>query len=162
MVAKTFQGENYELRGEPFSEGKKSYIIAYNKKTKKERKVRWYSEVEYAVLYPNEAKLVVTQKPRWEVLGFGAKDGSITVFAAKKISKETEKWLEESCARRNRFWDWHLLNGVSVDGIPEDIKPVELKWSEVCDESGDNLMSESELDKVIMKKIGRRPSKSLL
>ena len=56
MVAKTFQGENYELRGEPFSEGKKSYIIVYNKKTKKERKVRWYSEVEYAVLYPNEAK----------------------------------------------------------------------------------------------------------
>ena len=31
MVAKTFQGENYELRGEPFSEGKKSYIIVYNK-----------------------------------------------------------------------------------------------------------------------------------
>ena len=162
MVAKTFQGENYELRGEPFSEGKKSYIIVYNKKTKKERKVRWYSEVEYAVLYPNEAKLVVTQKPRWEVLGFGAKDGSITVFAAKKISKETEKWLEESCARRNRFWDWHLPNGVSVNGIPEDIEPVELKWSEVCDESGDNLMSEGELDKIIMKKIGRRPSKSLL
>ena len=162
MVAKTFQGENYELRGEPFSEGKKSYIIVYNKKTKKERKVRWYSEVEYAVLYPNEAKLVVTQKPRWEVLGFGAKDGSITVFAAKKISKETEKWLEESCARRNRFWDWHLPNGVSVEGIPEDIEPVELKWLEVCDESEDNLMSESELDKIIMKKIGRRPSKSLL
>ena len=162
MVAKTFQGENYELRGEPFSEGKKSYIIVYNKKTKKERKVRWYSEVEYAVLYPNEAKLVVTQKPRWEVLGFGAKDGSITVFAAKKISKETEKWLEESCARRNRFWDWHLPNGVSVNGIPEDIESVELKWSEVCDESGDNLMSEGELDKIIMKKIGRRPSKSLL
>ena len=162
MVAKTFQGENYELRGEPFSEGKKSYIIVYNKKTKKERKVRWYSEVEYAVLYPNEAKLVVTQKPRFEVLGFGSKDGSITVFAAKKISKETEKWLEESCARRNRFWDWHLPNGVSVDGIPEDIKPVELKWSEVCNESSDNLMSESELDKIIMKKIGRRPSKSLL
>ena len=162
MVAKTFQGENYELRGEPFSEGKKSYIIVYNKKTKKERKVRWYSEVEYAVLYPNEAKLVVTQKPRWEVFGSGAKDGSITVFAAKTISKETEKWLEDSCARRNRFWDWHLPNGVSVNGIPEDIEPVELKWSEVCDESGDNLMNESELDKVIMKKIGRRPSKSLL
>ena len=162
MVAKTFQGENYELRGEPFSEGKKSYIIVYNKKTKKERKVRWYSEVEYAVLYPNEAKLVVTQKPRWEVLGFGAKDGSITVFAAKKISKETEKWLEDSCARRNRFWDWHLPNGASVNGIPEDIESVELKWSEVCDESGDNLMSEGELDKIIMKKIGRRPSKSLL
>ena len=162
MVAKTFQGENYELRGEPFSEGKKSYIIVYNKKTKKERKVRWYSEVEYAVLYPNEAKLVVTQKPRWEVLGFGAKDGSITVFAAKKISGETQKWLEDSCARRNRFWDWHLPNGVSVNGIPEDIEPVELKWSEVCDESGDNLMSENELDKIIMKKIGRRPSKSLL
>ena len=162
MVAKTFQGENYELRGEPFSEGKKSYIIVYNKKTKKERKVRWYSEVEYAVLYPNEAKLVVTQKPRWEVLGFGAKDGSITVFAAKKISKETQKWLEDSCARRNRFWDWHLPNGVSVNGIPEDIESVELKWSEVCDESGDNLMSEGELDKIIMKKIGRRPSKSLL
>lgn len=162
MVAKTFQGENYELRGESFSEGKKSYIIAYNKKTKKERKVRWYSEVEYAVLYPNEAKLVVTQKPRWEVLGFGAKDGSITIFSAKKISKETEKWLEESCARRNRFWDWHLPNGVNVEEIPEDIVPVELKWSEVCNESGDNLMSESELDKIIMKKIGRRPSKSLL
>lgn len=162
MVAKTFQGENYELRGEPFSEGKKSYIIAYNKKTKKERKVRWYSEVEYAVLYPNEAKLVVTQKPRWEVFGFGAKEGSITVFAAKKISKETEKWLEDSYARRNRFWDWHLPNGVSVDEIPEDIKPIELKWSEVCDESGDNLMSENELDKIIVKKIGRRPSKSLL
>ena len=46
--------------------------------------------------------------------------------------------------------------------FPEDIVPVELKWSEVCDESGDNLMSESELDKIIMKKIGRRPSKSLL
>ena len=162
MVAKTFQGENYELRGEPFSEGKKSYIIVYNKKTKKERKVRWYSEVEYAVLYPNEAKLVVTQKPRFEVLGFGSKDGSITVFAAKKISKETEKWLEDSCARRNRFWDWHLPNGVSVEGIPEDVKPIELKWSEVCNENGDNLMSESELDKIIMKKIGRRPSKSLL
>ena len=162
MVAKTFQGENYELRGEPFSEGKKSYIIVYNKKTKKERKVRWYSEVEYAVLYPNEAKLVVTQKPRWEVLGFGSKDGSVTVFRAKKISGDSQKWFEESCARRNKFWDWHLPNGVSVEGIPEDVKPVELKWLEVCDESGDNLMSESELDKVIMKKIGRRPSKSLL
>ena len=55
-----------------------------------------------------------------------------------------------------------MPNGVSVNGIPEDIESVELKWSEVCDESGDNLMSESELDKIIMKKIGRRPSKSLL
>ena len=46
--------------------------------------------------------------------------------------------------------------------MPEDVKPVEVKWSEVCNESGDNLMGESELDKVIMKKIGRRPSKTLI
>ena len=50
MVAKTYQ--SLEIQGEPFEENKRLYVNVVTKSGLK--KVRWYTDVEYRRMYPNE------------------------------------------------------------------------------------------------------------
>ena len=79
-VAKSFQ--SFEMLTEPYTVSGKQYIKVRNPKTGTERQVRWYSDSEFAKLYP-EAKVAVQvhdafYKPQKEVLGFTK--GYITIF----------------------------------------------------------------------------------
>ena len=49
MVAKSFQ--NMKQLGEPFNEKGKMYVNVKNEKSGTVRKVRWYTESEYAKMY---------------------------------------------------------------------------------------------------------------
>ena len=81
-VAKSFQ--TFEQLCEPYSTSGKMYIQVKNPKTGTIRTVRWYTEKEYAKMYPSEisvtTKKVKTQK---EVLGF--EKGYITFINRKNF-----------------------------------------------------------------------------
>ena len=79
MVAKSFQ--KMEVISEPYNENGRAYVIVKNKDTGKTRAVRWYTESEYAKLYPEEtvsaAKGTPGLKTHKEALGF---DKAILLF----------------------------------------------------------------------------------
>ena len=81
-VAKTY--EKFEIQGEPFTENKRAYVIV--KTPKGDKKVRWYSEKEYARMYPDAQTVTKTSNYR-QALGF--KDaGYITIYLGENESNE--------------------------------------------------------------------------
>ena len=67
MVAKSYQG--LATFGEPFEENKKMYIVVVTSRGA-HKKVRWYTDAEYAKMYPDEAPVVKRIRPVKDVLGF--------------------------------------------------------------------------------------------
>lgn len=142
MVAKSFQSMTQLT--EPYAVGDKMYVDVKNEKTGTVRKVRWYTDKEYAKLYPGEKipvsedTIKVSQK---NALGF--QYGYITIF--KGDIEANAEWFEKSIARFCRWWGWYI---VSTDTIPMDlptgIQPIELKWDAVGNDDG-NLKSESQV-----------------
>ena len=54
MVAKSFQ--NFEVLTDVYEISGKKYVRVRNPKTGTERQVRWYTEKEYARMYPEDVK----------------------------------------------------------------------------------------------------------
>jgi hypothetical protein len=134
MVAKSFQ--NMTQLCEPYSANGKMYVKVRNEKTGTERQVRWYSESEYAKLYPEEKIVVaVTPKvnPQKEVLGFTK--GYITIFKGK--IEENLEWFEDSNARYCRWWGWYIISTEDVPAdLPQGIETIKLDWANVGNENG--------------------------
>ena len=132
MVAKSFQ--SMKQLGEPFCEKGKMYVNVQNEKTGTVRKVRWYTEAEYAKMYGEKVdaptKVFKTQK---QVLGF--ENGYVTIF--KGDTYANLEWFQKSIARYCKWWGWYI---VSTEAIPFDLpvglEPVELKWELVGEEEG--------------------------
>jgi hypothetical protein len=140
-VAKSFQ--TFEQLCEPYSTSGKMYIQVKNPKTGTIRTVRWYTEKEYAKMYPSEisvtTKKVKTQK---EVLGF--EKGYITIF--KGDTYPCLEWFQEKeeC-RYTRWWGWYIMSTLEIPSdIPEGIEIVQLPWELVGKEDG-SLKIESEV-----------------
>ena len=131
MVAKSYQ--SMKQLGEPFSEKGKMYVNVQNEKTGTVRKVRWYTEEEYAKMYnekPNKPKEIKIQK---QVLGF--ENGYITIF--KGDTYANLEWFQRSIARYCKWWGWYIVSTEAVPfDLPVGIEPVELKWELVGEEEG--------------------------
>lgn len=131
MVAKSYQ--TMKQLGEPFSEKGKMYVNVQNEKTGTVRKVRWYTEEEYAKMYnekPNKPKEFKSQK---QVLGF--ENGYITIF--KGDTYANLEWFQRSIARYCKWWGWYIVSTEAVPfDLPVGIEPVELKWELVGEEEG--------------------------
>ena len=132
MVAKSFQ--SMKQLGEPFCENGRMYINIQNEKTGTVRKVRWYTEAEYAKMYGEKvdasAKVFKTQK---QILGF--EKGYITIF--KGDTYANLEWFQKSIARYCKWWGWYIISTEAVPfDLPAGLEPIELKWELVGEEEG--------------------------
>lgn len=132
MVAKSFQ--SMQQLGEPFLEKDKMYVQVKNEKTGTIRKVRWYTELEYAKMYGEKIEKPVSEFiHQKQALGF--EKGYITIF--KGDTYANLEWFRDSIARYCKWWGWYI---VSTDEIPQDIPegiiPVQLAWELVGTEQG--------------------------
>lgn len=129
-VAPSFQ--SMPIEGEPFTSNGKQYVNVRNTKTGKLRTVRWYSEKEYAKLYPSKPTIERNDefyKSQKELLGF--EKGYITAF--KDDTYPHKEYLKEAGCKYTRWWGWYVK---STDELPSDLPagltPVRLYWNEMC------------------------------
>ena len=126
MVAKSYQ--NMKQLGVPFKEKGKSYVRVLTQKGT-EKVVRWYTEAEYAKMYPDEEKMNDTSnkyyRPQKYTLGFDK--GYITIFRGAK--DEHEEWFRQSICRFAMPWGWYVVSTQEVPAnLPSGIEPVRLDW----------------------------------
>lgn len=130
-VAKSYQGLSFV--SEPYEKNKKMYIdvLTKNGATKT---VRWYSDKEYAKLYPEEKVVPKSHCNQRNILGF-KEAGYITVVHGKTIPHE--KWLSEHHATYTRFWGWSFASNVEVpQEFPNGLVPCKLEWKDVGNDDG--------------------------
>ena len=138
MVAKSFQ--NLEIVGEVYVSKGKQYVQVRTKSGGL-RQVRWYTEKEYAKMYPEENKIkeFKTQK---EVLGFTK--GYITIFKGD-IPFEDDYFKLSAKISYARGWGWYIP---STEEIPEDLPeyaiPVRLPW-ELVGKEDETLKTDREI-----------------
>lgn len=135
MVAKSFQ--NFEILTDVYEVSGKKYVRVRNPKTGTERQVRWYTEKEYARMYPEDAKSADSGSGD-SLTGFNAKKalgfekGYISLF--KGDTYPYQEWFSKSIARYHDTWGWYI---VSTDEVPADLPPsvsiVQLKWEDISD-----------------------------
>lgn len=141
MVAKSYQ--KYKIIGEFYERNGRKYVMV-QKPNGEQKEVRFYTEKEYAKLYPQD-KTVVTNKifkPLKDVLGFDK--GYITLL---KNAGENDEWCLASIARWHNDWGWYV---VSTDRLPQDC-PFETKrlyWKDVS-KSDNELQPSDVIDQVI-------------
>lgn len=146
MVAKSFQ--TFEILNEPYSANGKMYVEVRNPKTRTVRTVRWYSEKEYAKMYPSE-KIEINEKPfksQKKALGFDK--GYITIF--KGDTFPSLEWFQqkEEC-RYTRWWGWYIMSTAELPlDIPAGVTPVRLSWDSVGNEDG-YLKTETEVSAAV-------------
>lgn len=119
MVAKSYQ--SLPLQGEPFIENGKTYIfVIQNNKTTK--KVRWYTDKEYAKLYPNE---IASSAPSQRLI-LGFKEGYITIFP--NASAEEPFFNLNPQFRWCRFWGWYCVSTENYPTLPAPFIAKRLPW----------------------------------
>ena len=140
MVAKSYQ--DWATYGEPFEENKRMYIVVVTPRGA-HKKVRWYSDAEYAKMYPQDGvsanplgKKIRSTK---DVLGFSK--GYITIF--KGDTYPLLEWFQESSCRFHSWWGWYLVSEEEEPQWPAGITPVQLKWEDVAIVDEDTLKSET-------------------
>ena len=132
-VAKTYT--NWRRDAEPIIDNGKSYIMVYHPSTQKPKRVRWYTDVEYAKMY-NLPTVEVKNVPvganpeQKRVLGFSK--GYITIFKGDQIPHL--EWFKKSVARYHKVWKWYVVSEDEVPAdLPEGIEPIRLDWEMVSD-----------------------------
>lgn len=134
-VAKTYT--NWEQVGEIFTENEKEYVNVKHPKTGALKKVRWYSDYEYAKMY--KIPVYVAEEPKKNPVNLrhalGFDKGYITIFKGNQF--EHNEWFKKSNARFHKDWKWYVVSTEEVPtDLPEGIEPVQLKWEDVADENG--------------------------
>lgn len=114
MVAPSYQ-EQYTILSEPFFENGKYYVKAKHKNTGNTRKIRWYSDSEYAKTYGKKIKDNGFDNLK-EARGFT--NGPILVVRKNKVADE--EWLRQSVARYAMGIGWYIA---STDELPTDYPP---------------------------------------
>lgn len=140
MVAKSFQA--LKQLGEPFLENQKMYVNVQNEKTGTVRKVRWYTEAEYAKMYGEKVDKPVNEfKNQKQVLGF--EHGYVTIF--KGDTYANLEWFQKSIARYCKWWGWYIVSTEAVPfDLPVGLEPIQLPWELVGEEEG-YLKSDTEV-----------------
>lgn len=128
-VAKSFQA--LEIVTEPYLVNGRLYVKVKNATTGALRQVRWYSEVEYAKMYPNEKKKPAEDpyyKSQKDLLGF--KEGFITIF--KGNTYDHKEWFKEHGATYRKLWGWGIASTDEVPAeLPEGVEAIRLEWSAI-------------------------------
>ena len=146
-VAKTYA--KMELSGEPFKESGRMYINVIAPKGLK--KVRWYSDAEYARMYP-EAKVSHNFNARY---AFGFRDqGYITIF--KGNEDDIRSWAQASWPPKawyNTIFHFYTPGFMTLEHLPTSITPIRLTWDEV--KIDDTMMKPyEEVEKYVLARIG--------
>lgn len=133
-TAKSYQ--NLNLLGEPFLENNRYYVMVQAKSGPK--KVRWYSDAEYAKMYPEEPAAAGKKvRPWWgpqkDVLGF--QKGFIWIL--QEPDEEAEEWLIlNGHANGTKFWGRCVYSQDGPIETPFHIKLIKLYWDDVGDPDG--------------------------
>ena len=152
-VAKTYQ--SMEIQGEPYQENKRWYVNVLS--TKGIKKVRWYSDAEYARMYPEEKKDLMDFNAR-HAFGFDEK-GYITIY--KGDPKVVEEWAEND---RTNIW-YNLIFGYYTPSkfptpkVLNGIEPIQLKWEQVQNYE-DRMKPHEEVAKLVSSLISVQPCAS--
>lgn len=132
-VAKTYSA--WKIESDVFVSNGRQYVNATSPKGVT-KTVRWYTDREYAKMYPDAApaESTVKWKPQKEMLGF--QKGYITIFKGDTYSEV--EWFRRSIARYHKIIGWYI---VSTEELPEDIPagitPIQLPWESVGGEEGE-------------------------
>ena len=145
MVAKSYQ--NMKQLGVPYKDKGKAYVRVVNDKGV-EKVVRWYTDDEYAKMYPNE-KEGESKLSQRQLLGFGER-GYIFIFSG--VTADNEEWFENHpYCRYTRWWGWYVPACYSVPkDYPKEVKVFRLDWQLVGGE-GERLKKESEVVEAVRK-----------
>lgn len=140
MVAKSFQ--TLKIDGEPFKENSRMYVNVITK-TGALKKVRWYSDAEYAKMYPGEVASVSASgikrtAPLKETLGFTK--GFIYIF--KGDTYANLDWFRASTARYHEMFGWYIVSTDELPELPFGIEAAQLRWDDVSDGTDNALASE--------------------
>lgn len=126
MVAKSYAG--LEVVGEPYEKNKKKYVKVKSGGSLKE--VRWYSDAEYARMYPDEVA-----KSKWNAKkAFGFDKGYITIFG--NSAGEDDEWFAASKARYSVKFGWYFVSQDEVPELPTYAVPKQLEWDRVGNYDG--------------------------
>ena len=154
MVAKTYQ--SLEIQGEPFEENKRLYVNVIT--TKGLKKARWYSDVEYRRMYPDDIieKNNTMDFNARQAFGFGEK-GYITLYKGQNV----KEWAEND---RTNIWynltfGYYTPSKFPTPKVSDGIEPVQLKWEEVQDYE-DRMKPHEEVAKFVNNLISIRPNKN--
>ena len=150
MVAKSYQG--LPMIGEPYEKNKRKYIIVECKNGHR-KEVRFYTEQEYAKMYPDEARpsaeigICGGKKIRStkEVLGFS--EGYI--YLVKGDTYNFKDWLSENGATYRTFWGWAFPSGNELPQLPAGLSVVQLFWEKIADVERDELKSQTIINEAV-------------
>lgn len=155
-VAKTYQ--SYETLGEPFQENKRWYVNITT--TKGIKKVRWYSDAEYARMYPddNPAKDLMDFNAR-HAFGFDEK-GYITIY--KGDPELIKRWVENDHTNiwYNLTFQYYTPSKFPTPKVINGIEPIQLKWEDVMDHD-DRMRPHEEITKMVNSLISVRTSSNV-
>ena len=138
MVAKSYQ--SLEVVGDVYTSKGRQYIQVRTK-SGTIKAVRWYTEKEYAKMYPDEEPKMKETKSQKEVLGFT--NGYITIFKGDTFNNQD--YFRMSSARYARTWGWYFISTEPIpEDIPEGVEAVRLPWDIIGKEDG-TLKSDTEI-----------------
>lgn len=127
MVAKSYEG--LPQIGEPYKKNNKMYVLV-KAKSGAEKEVRWYSDAEYARMYPE-----ATNESKWNAKkAFGFDKGYITIFG--KTVPEDDEWFAASKARYATWFGWYFVSQDEVPELPSYARPMKLEWDKVGNYDG--------------------------
>ena len=131
-VAKSY--ENCDLKGEPFKENGKWYVLIIKKG--EEKKVRWYTEAEYARMYPMAKGGLVSKDI---MMTFNARHafgfdnlGYITLYRGN--AETVKNWARQEwppLAWYNETFGFYTPSKITPANYPEGVECVKLTWDEV-------------------------------
>lgn len=152
MVAPSYK--SLQQIGDPFKENGKSYVKVLGKNGK-ERKVRWYSEAEYAKAFPTAGEKSITtintpiqETPTYMKDALGFTDGFIYIVAGD--TSPYEEWFNAAATRYARPFGWYIPSGIEFDlnTLPYGTEAKLLRWEQITDTKG-NLYAESALKSIV-------------
>ena len=131
-VAKSYQ--ELEIVGDVFVSSGRQYVNV-KLRSGKLKTVRWYSDYEYAKMYPTAEKVseIKHTKTQKEVLGFT--EGYITIFKGETYPHK--EWFREHGCHYGKSWGWAFKSTDELPSdLPEGVEPVRLDWDLVGNEDG--------------------------
>ena len=127
---------------DPYSANGKMYVKV-KMKNGNTKQVRWYTDQEYAKLYPTEAKDTCAMNQK-KALGFDK--GYITIL--KGDAESCANWLSDHGARYARWWGWYFTSTMIVPDVDfVGLTPVTLSWDLIGTDT--NLRPEDQIKQVI-------------
>lgn len=138
-VAKSYQ--QFPLSCKPYIKNGKQYVKIIPKNGIP-KEVRWYSDIEYEKMYPEEK--VTRIRTLKEVLGFDK--GYITIFKGDTYSEL--EWFQNSIARYHRLFGWYIVSTEEIPALPFGIEAIQLNWDNIAVDDN-QLKSDSEIGEVL-------------